>query len=224
MLGASAKLAASFGDKATIEHEYEKLDSKIHKLNLLLPQLKRQIAEFFNLSSVKSIFVELDDFYHMPRSMQPHVIDYVHRLCKDVPLYFKVATLRHATTLYADRGGQPTGAQERHDYLPINVDFTVTDFLRTGDQEAKPSRAFLHDEIQQPAPRSSALPSKTRLRESFSRFREYPHWRDLSPMCHPDRLSGQARGNHVLRMPSADYSPTGDSKSSWNLCKREPSL
>jgi outer membrane protein TolC len=33
-------------------------------------------------------------------------------------------------------------------------------------------------------------------------------------MRHPaaDRLSGQAGGNHVLRMPSADYSPTGDSK------------
>jgi len=38
-------------------------------------------------------------------------------------------------------------------------------------------------------------------------------------MCHPaaDRLSGQAGGNHVLRMPSTDYSPTGDSKPSWSL-------
>ena len=31
-------------------------------------------------------------------------------------------------------------------------------------------------------------------------------------MCHPDRLSGQAGGNHVLRTPSADYSSTCDSK------------
>src|ERR1700730_5951698 len=39
-------------------------------------------------------------------------------------------------------------------------------------------------------------------------------------MCHPaaDRLNGQAGGNHVLRMPSADYSPTGAYKPSWNLC------
>ena len=37
-------------------------------------------------------------------------------------------------------------------------------------------------------------------------------------MCRPDtdRLSGQAGGNHVLRVPSADYSPIGDSKPSWN--------
>ena len=33
-------------------------------------------------------------------------------------------------------------------------------------------------------------------------------------MCHlaADRLSGQPGGNHVLRMPSVDYSPTDDSK------------
>jgi hypothetical protein len=43
-------------------------------------------------------------------------------------------------------------------------------------------------------------------------------------MCHPaaDRLSGPAGANYVLRTPSADYSPTGGSKPSWNLCKREP--
>lgn len=61
-------------------------------------------------------------------------MDYVHRLCKDLPLYFKVATLRHASVLYADRGGQPTGAQERHDYQPINIDFTFADFRKTETQ------------------------------------------------------------------------------------------
>jgi hypothetical protein len=61
-------------------------------------------------------------------------MDYLHRLCKDLPLYFKVATLRHASVLYADRNGQPTGAQERHDYQPINIDFSVQDFRRTENQ------------------------------------------------------------------------------------------
>jgi len=49
-------------------------------------------------------------------------------------LYFKIATLRHASTLYADRGNQPTGAQERHDYQPINVDYTLADFQKTASQ------------------------------------------------------------------------------------------
>jgi Cdc6-like AAA superfamily ATPase len=130
-LGAEAVAA----QKAAIEEEYERHDSKIHKLNLLLPRLKKQISEFFDLSKeVKTIYLQLDDFYHLPRTMQPHVADYIHRLCKDIPIFFKIATLRHATVLYADRGKQPTGAQERNDYQPINVDFTLADFKRTSSQ------------------------------------------------------------------------------------------
>lgn len=130
-IGAEAAAAR----KAATEQEYKRHDSKIQKLNLLLPQLKRRIREFFNLSKeVKSVFIELDDFYHLPRTIQPHVSDYIHRLCKDVPLYFKFATLRHASILYADRGSQPTGAQERHDYQPINVDFTLAEFKKTAAQ------------------------------------------------------------------------------------------
>jgi hypothetical protein len=114
---------------AAIEQEYRQHDSKIQKLNLLLPKLKKHIRDFFEISTdVKSVFVELDDFYHLARTIQPHVADYIHRLCKDVPIYFKIATLRHASILYADRGSQPTGAQERHDYQPINIDFTLADF------------------------------------------------------------------------------------------------
>ena len=61
-------------------------------------------------------------------------MDYLHRLCKDLPLYFKLATLRHSSTLYADRAGQPVGAQERHDYQPINIDYAFTDFKKTARQ------------------------------------------------------------------------------------------
>lgn len=126
---------AASARRAAIEQEYKRYDSKIQRLNLLLPQLKKRIREFFELSSdVKAVFIELDDFYHLPRTIQPHIADYIHRLCKDVPLYFKFATLRHASILFADRGSQPTGAQERHDYQPINVDFTLAEFSRTAAQ------------------------------------------------------------------------------------------
>ena len=121
--------------KAAIEREYQQHDSKIQQLNLLLPTLKKRIRDFFDLSTeVKSVFLALDDFYHLQRTIQPHVADYIHRLCKDVPLYFKIATLRHASVLYADRDKQPIGIQERHDYQPINVDFTLADFKRTSSQ------------------------------------------------------------------------------------------
>lgn len=121
--------------KKELEKSYKKSDNKLQELNIWLPRLKSQIRDFFILSSsVKAVFIQVDDFYHLKRIDQPFVMDYIHRLCKDLPLYFKVATLRHASVLYADRVGQPTGAQERHDYQPINIDFTFADFRKTEQQ------------------------------------------------------------------------------------------
>lgn len=68
---------------------------------------------------------------------QPLVMDYIHRLCKDVPVFFKVATRRHSSVLYLDYKEQPIGAQERHDYQPINIDFSFIDFNRTVDQNKR---------------------------------------------------------------------------------------
>jgi hypothetical protein len=125
------------------ERKYTEHEDKIRELDTWLPRLKSEIREFFSLSSVvKSIFLQIDDFYHLARGDQPLVIDYIHRLCKDLPLYFKIATLRHASALYADRAGQPIGAQERHDYQPINIDFTFADFRKTVDQNRKIFREF----------------------------------------------------------------------------------
>jgi energy-coupling factor transporter ATP-binding protein EcfA2 len=138
-----SKLSSGFslsGDYATsraqaIERAYERADSKIRDLNMLLPKLKARLKDFFELSTnIKVLFLQIDDFYHLEREHQPFVMDYVHRLCKDLPLYFKAATLRHASVLYAERKGQPVGAQERHDYQPIDIDFTFQDFPKTEKQ------------------------------------------------------------------------------------------
>lgn len=142
-----AKLSAKTDDFEYIKREtelrYKINQDKIRELDDLLPRLKTQVREFFSLStSVKAVFLQIDDFYHLVRGDQPFVVDYVHRLCKDLPLYFKLATLRHASTLFADRRGQPIGAQERHDYQPINIDFTLGDFRRTVEQNRRILRAF----------------------------------------------------------------------------------
>ena len=137
-----AELRETEGRRNEIERSYRILDDKIRELDMWLPRVKSQIREFFSLStSVKTIFLQIDDFYHLARADQPYVMDYIHRLCKDLPLYFKVATLRHASVLYADREGQPIGAQERHDYQPINIDFTFADLRRTEHQ----NRKILHE-------------------------------------------------------------------------------
>lgn len=136
----NAGIDASLQDKRKeeIERTYSVVKDKIRELDMWLPRLKEQVREFFQASSnVKAVYLQIDDFYHLIRADQPLVMDYIHRLCKDLPLYFKVATLRHASTLYSDREGQPIGAQERHDYQPIDIDYTFRDFLRTREQNKR---------------------------------------------------------------------------------------
>jgi hypothetical protein len=129
--------------KSEIERIYKRSDQKIQSLNMWLPRLKQQIRDLFAVSSkVKAVFIQVDDLYHLRRVDQPFVMDYLHRLCKDLPLYFKVATLRHASVLFAERGGQPTGAQERHDYQPVSIDFTFSDFGKTETQNRRILQAF----------------------------------------------------------------------------------
>lgn len=118
-----------------IERSFSLHREKLQELDRWLPELKDNIRTFFSLSTdVQAIIIQIDDLYHLRRADQAFVVDYIHRLCKDLPLFFKVATLRHASTLYLDRDGQPIGAQERHDYQPINIDYTFSDFAKTRNQ------------------------------------------------------------------------------------------
>jgi hypothetical protein len=133
----SAKLGTKSGSKTghEVERSFKIHREKLQELDRWLPELKHSIRTFFELStSTEAIIIQIDDLYHLKRTDQAFVVDYIHRLCKDVPLFFKIATLRHASTLYADRDGQPIGAQERHDYQPINIDYTFTDLKKTAHQ------------------------------------------------------------------------------------------
>lgn len=133
--------ALTNSQKHETEFRYKTRENKMVELDLWLPDLKRQIREFFDLSSrVKTVYLQIDDFYQLQSDDQPFVIDYVHRLCKDLPIFFKVATLRHSSRLYTSISGQPIGVQERHDFQPIDIDFTFSDIKRTIEQ----NRMILH--------------------------------------------------------------------------------
>lgn len=128
-------VSATDSTKAGIEKTYKIYNKKIESLNHVLPDFKNELKNFFELNpDIKNIYIQIDDFYHLQRELQPYVIDYIHRFCKNLPIYFKIATLRHASTLYIESNGQPIGAQERHDYQPIMIDFTFEDFKKTEDQ------------------------------------------------------------------------------------------
>lgn len=128
--GELSNIKAKFGAEGTTrnlantERTFEQHREKLQELDLWLPELKANLREFFSISTnVHGIFLQIDDLYHLKRADQAFIVDYIHRLCKDVPLYFKIATIRHASSLFLARKGQPIGAQERHDYQPINIDY-----------------------------------------------------------------------------------------------------
>lgn len=136
----SAARKSSNKETLEIERSFKLHREKLQELDLWLPRLKEHLRDLFNESkTVKGILLQIDDLYHLKRTDQAFVVDYVHRLCKDIPIYFKIATLRHSSTLYVDRDGQPIGAQERHDYQPIDIDYTFSNFPRT----LKQNRAIL---------------------------------------------------------------------------------
>ncbi|MBK0011094.1 hypothetical protein [Stenotrophomonas sp. S41] len=130
----AGKVNAS-GKSSVLEEEESSFkihEEKLQELDRWLPDLKRSVRDVFDASKkISTLLIQIDDLYHLRRTDQAFVVDYIHRLCKDLPLFFKIATLRHASTLYVDRGSQPIGAQERHDYQPINIDYTFDDFSKT---------------------------------------------------------------------------------------------
>jgi hypothetical protein len=129
-INATAKLSNK--ENQEIERSFKVHREKLQELDRWLPRLKESLRDLLDSSkTVKGLILQIDDLYHLKRTDQAFVVDYVHRLCKDIPLYFKIATLRHSSTLYADRDGQPIGAQERHDYQPIDIDYTFSNFPRT---------------------------------------------------------------------------------------------
>jgi hypothetical protein len=146
-LGAERGLKALTGfsgkSRDEVERVFQSKHNKLEQLDKWLPSLKKQIREFFEISDkVSAIFLQIDDLYQLRQEDQPFVVDYIHRLCKDLPLFFKMATLRHASILFVQREGQPIGAQERHDFQPINIDYTFADFRRTRDQNKRIFQAF----------------------------------------------------------------------------------
>lgn len=128
-------VGATDAAKAGVERVYKVYDKKIEKLANILPSLKEELRNFFELyPAIKNVYLQIDDFYHLQRELQPYVVDYIHRFCKDMQIYFKIATLRHVSTLYTERNNQPIGAQERHDYQPVQIDFTFEEFRKTEEQ------------------------------------------------------------------------------------------
>jgi hypothetical protein len=86
-------------------------------------------AELAKAGCTYAVFI-VDDFYLIDRSIQPDVIDCVHRLLRDTDLYFKIGTIRHRTTLLRTEPVH-VGVQPTQDVDSIDLDQTLEDLDRT---------------------------------------------------------------------------------------------
>jgi hypothetical protein len=152
--GASAGFqGASLNVKADIKDTVEKEVSrtipvdKLARLQLELTEYKLLFRDASHILNGSPIFLILDDFYFVPKSVQPEFVDFFHRLTKDTPLYLKLATIKHRSRLYKTTAESYVGAELGHDIYEIDMDYTLDkfgdlkafmeDLLNTAIKEAK---------------------------------------------------------------------------------------
>jgi len=123
-----ARLGATIGDALSRTTRFR--ERKIDTLERHLRDYKDGIEQLTSEWRSSRGCVLVDDFYLIPREWQADVIDYLHRLLRDTDVYFKIATIRHRTTLLKNHP-QTVGVELAQDVEEINLDRTLEDLEET---------------------------------------------------------------------------------------------
>ena len=123
-LKADARLASERGESGGYEQQYS--TTKVQTLNRALLRHQALVKDLSSLAESPTLIL-LDDLYHVPEASQPYVLDYFHRLCKGLPVYMKVGTIRNRSRVYLG-GDPPVGVEIGHDAGSIDLDKTLEDF------------------------------------------------------------------------------------------------
>jgi hypothetical protein len=105
-------------------------ERKLDALERHLQDYKGVLQESFAASGKASGAVIVDDFYLFHTSIQPDIVDYLHRLLRGTDMYLKIGTVRHRTRLLR-QDGQAIGVELSQDVEEINLDRTFEDVAST---------------------------------------------------------------------------------------------
>jgi len=119
--------------RRSMERTSQFVERKQEHLERHLPDLKASLTASLKRSGYSQATILIDDFYLVPLRLQPDVIDYLHRLLRDTPLYLKIGTIRHRTRLSTRRNGATIGVELYQDVEEINLDQTIDDVEATRD-------------------------------------------------------------------------------------------
>ncbi len=129
-----AKGPAKVHGQSSITHERQSefKEQKLDHLERFLSDYKIALSDALGASKYESAFVLVDDFYLIPRSRQPDVIDYLHRLLRGTNFYLKIGTVRHRTSIIRNTD-HTIGVEIHQDVEEINLDRTLEDVESTSE-------------------------------------------------------------------------------------------
>jgi hypothetical protein len=117
-----AKLDFTDVSESEVAHQW-KID-KLNELKTSIDDIKKLIKRLAELVD-RQIILVLDDFYFIPKSVQPYLVDYFHRLTKSNDFYLKIGTVKHRTNLYVQTNQSYIGMELNADVYDIDLDYTL---------------------------------------------------------------------------------------------------
>lgn len=119
-----AKIGASAKENSELESEFSWEIDKLNELKTSLDINKARIEEIIKFRG-KQIILIFDDFYFIPKKIQPFLLDYFHRLTKSNELYLKIGTIKHRSHLYFQSEKSYIGMEMNADIYDIDLDYTL---------------------------------------------------------------------------------------------------
>jgi hypothetical protein len=130
--GGPADVNISGGKSESRARSSEFREEKLDYLERHHRDFKEAITAALEQNSPPRGTVIVDDFYLIDPSVQPDVVDYLHRLVRGTDLYLKVGTVRHRTSL-ARHDGRTIGVELYQDVEAIDLDHQRYARLSLGD-------------------------------------------------------------------------------------------
>lgn len=96
----------------------------------LVPDVQQLLQRFLVGNSVR-LYVFIDDFYYLPRELQPQLLDMLHGCVRDTDAWLKVASIRHLTRWF--QSSPPLGLQTGHDAGHLDLDVSLQEPSRAKD-------------------------------------------------------------------------------------------
>lgn len=150
--GAEGAIKLLTSVRASLEAAQAKSGEERPRVSTFVPRLQQAISRLC-VANNQSLYVFLDDIHYMNVSEVPGLLDLLHGISRDNPVWLKIAGIRHQTRWFTPN--PPLGLQTGHDASIINLDITL--------EQPPRARAFLQNVLQGYLEESDTAPARSFL-------------------------------------------------------------